>query len=84
MTSATSHAGPRNKIERRLFNHITQSCRGRSLVSHEVVVTLIANTATGLNVQAALDTNTYPTGIRVSKAEMAAGKLVRPPQQTSG
>lgn len=57
-----------NKIEHRLFSYITQNWRGRPLVSHEVIVNLIANTATqhGLIVQAELDTGTYPTGITVS------------------
>ncbi len=53
-----------NKIEHRLFCHITQNWRGRPLVSHEVIVNLIAHTTTeaGLEVQAALDTNCYETG----------------------
>jgi hypothetical protein len=51
-----------NKIEHRLFSHITMNWRGRPLTSHEVVVNLIAatRTQTGLRVEAALDTNTYP------------------------
>ena len=62
-----------NKIEHRLFSRITQNWRGRPLVSHEVVVNLIANTTTakGLKVQTSLDTNIYPTGIKVSDEEMA-------------
>jgi transposase len=55
-----------NKIEHRLFSHITQNWRGRPLVSHEVVVNLIQSTTTrtGLRVQAALDTATYPRSTR--------------------
>ena len=60
-----------NKIEHRLFCHITRNWRGRPLVSHEVIVNLIANTTTakGLKVKAGLDTGVYPCGIKVSKAE---------------
>jgi hypothetical protein len=61
-----------NKIEHRMFSHITENWRGRPLISHEVVVNLIGNTTTntGLTIQAALDKNTYPLGIKVSKEEM--------------
>ena len=67
-----------NKIEHRLFSHITQNWRGRPLVSHAVFVNLIANTATqhGLTVQAELDTGTYPTGIKVSDEVLAAVNLM--------
>jgi Rhodopirellula transposase DDE domain len=63
-----------NKIEHRLFCHLTQNWRGRPLVSHAVVVNLIAHTTTaeGLQVQAAMDTQEYPTGIKVSQEEFAA------------
>lgn len=66
-----------NKIEHRLFCHITQNWRGRPLVSHDVVVNLIAKTTTqaGLKVKAALDKNTYETGIKVTDAELAKLKL---------
>ena len=62
-----------NKIEHRLFCHITQTWRGRPLTSRLAVVELIAatTTATGLTVACELDTNTYAKGIKVSKAEMA-------------
>lgn len=62
-----------NKIEHRLFSHITQNWRGRPLVSHEVIVNLIAGTSTakGLKVQAELDAGTYPTGIKVTDQELA-------------
>lgn len=67
-----------NKIEHRMFSHITQNWRGRPLVSHEVIVNLIANTATqqGLTIQAELDTGTYPTGIKVSNEELAGVNLI--------
>jgi hypothetical protein len=66
-----------NKIEHRMFCHITQNWRGRPLVSHEVIINLIANTATtnGLKIRAALDTGTYPLGIKVADDELAAVKL---------
>ncbi|MDY0169154.1 MAG: ISAzo13 family transposase [Thermoguttaceae bacterium] len=66
-----------NKIEHRMFCHITQNWRGRPLVSHEVIVNLIANTATakGLKIRAELDTGTYPIGIKVTDDELAAVKL---------
>ena len=58
-----------NKIEHRLFSHITMNWRGRPLTSHEVVVNSIAatRTRTGLRVHAELDTGSYPTGISVSR-----------------
>ena len=66
-----------NKIEHRLFSFITQNWRGRPLVDHETVVELIGSTTTsqGLRIRAALDTNRYPTGIKVSDAELAAVQL---------
>jgi hypothetical protein len=61
-----------NKIEHRLFSFITQNWRGKPLISHEVIVNLIAatTTRTGLRVQSALDSNTYESGIRISKQQM--------------
>jgi hypothetical protein len=61
-----------NKIEHRLFSAISQNWRGKPLISHEVVVNLIAatTTRTGLKVCSALDTNPYPAGLRVTDAEM--------------
>ncbi|MEU9891550.1 ISAzo13 family transposase [Sphaerisporangium sp. NPDC051011] len=58
-----------NKIEHRLFSHITLNWRGRPLTSHEVVVNSIAatRTRTGLHVHAELDTGAYPIGISVSR-----------------
>jgi hypothetical protein len=66
-----------NKIERRLFCHITQNWRGRPLVSHKVIVNLIANTTTevGLRVEAALDPRAYETGKKVSDATLAQVNL---------
>lgn len=63
-----------NKIEHRLFCHITENWRGRPLLSHEVIVNLIANTTTdaGLSIQAEVDKNAYPTGIKVSDEAMNA------------
>src|SRR5258705_10458238 len=63
-----------NKIEHRLFCHITQNWRGRPLVDRMAVVELIAATTTkaGLKVESALDTATYQKGIKVTNAEMKA------------
>ena len=68
-----------NKIEHRMFSHITRNWRGRPLVSHEVIIQLIANTTTqaGLKIRAALDTGHYPTGLSVTDAELAALNLKR-------
>ena len=66
-----------NKIEHRLFSFISQNWRGQPLRSHEVVINLIANTKTrqGLKVRAKLDTNQYPSGIKVTDQELAAVSL---------
>jgi DDE family transposase len=66
-----------NKIEHRLFSYITSNWRGQPLVSHEAIVNLIASTTTktGLVVQAALDTNIYETGLKVSDDELARIRL---------
>ena len=68
-----------NKIEHRLFCHITQNWRGRPLTSRTAVVELIAATTTkgGLTVCCELDSRTYPTGIEVTKAEMSALNIKR-------
>ncbi len=62
-----------NKIEHRMFSYITQNWRGRPLISHEVIIHLIANTTTsmGLTIRAELDRGTYPTGIKISDKELA-------------
>ena len=66
-----------NKIEHRLFSFITPNWRGKPLVSHEVIVNLIAatTTRTGLRVRSRLDTGTYPKGIRGYKKDFAAIRL---------
>jgi transposase len=68
-----------NKIEHRLFSHITMNWRGRPLTSHEVIVNTIAATATatGLTVRAGLDRGSYPQGAKVSDEQMAALPLDR-------
>ena len=66
-----------NKIEHRLFSAITLNWRGKPLVSHQVIVSLIQATKTrkGLKVRAALDQRHYPKGIKITKAEMATLEL---------
>jgi len=61
-----------NKIEHRMFCHITENWRGRPLISRAVIVNLIGNTTTeeGLTIDAEFDTNSYPRGIKVSDEEM--------------
>jgi DDE family transposase len=68
-----------NKIEHRLFSHIGINWRGRPLISHEVIIQLIANTQTetGLQVRAELDRNSYPAGIKISKEEFGTVNLRR-------
>jgi transposase len=68
-----------NKIEHRLFAHITMNWRGRPLTSHEVVVKTIAATRTrdGLRVEATLDPGDYPTGVAISKQRMNALPIER-------
>ena len=68
-----------NKIEHRLFSFITQNWRGKPLVSHQAIVSLIAGTTTGtgLIVKAALDTNHYDTNIKVSDEELTELRLKR-------
>jgi hypothetical protein len=66
-----------NKIEHRLFSYITMNWRGRPLLSYRVVVNLIAatTTAAGLRVQADLDTEVYPTKVKVSDEQLATVDL---------
>ena len=66
-----------NKIEHRLFSFITQNWRGQPLLSHAVIVNLIAatTTTTGLRVRARLDTTRYPSGLKVSRDALAAVHL---------
>ena len=63
-----------NKIEHRLFSHISMNWRGRPLTSHEVIVQTIAATSTntGLTVHAELDQATYPTGVKIPDKDMKA------------
>jgi len=63
-----------NKIEHRMFCHITKNWRGRPLETHEVILNLISNTSTttGLTIHARLDTKTYPLGVKVSNAIFAS------------
>ena len=70
-----------NRIEHRLFAHITMNWRGRPLSSHEVVVELIGATTNrgGLSVHAEPDNGIYPRGIKVTDAQMAAvSKVLKP------
>lgn len=62
-----------------MFCHITQNWRGRPLISHEVILNLIAATSTqqGLRIEAELDPGLYPTGIKVTDDELAAINLKR-------
>ena len=66
-----------NKIEHRLFSHISMNWRGRPLVSHEVIVKLIGKTSTrqGLRVKAKFDKRKYPTKVKISDQEMKQVKL---------
>ncbi len=61
-----------NKIEHRMFCHITENWRGKPLTDHAVIVNLIGHTTTaaGLTIQAELDQGTYPTGIKVPDQQM--------------
>jgi transposase len=68
-----------NRIEHRLFSHITMNWRGRPLTSHEVIVQSIAatTTRTGLTVHAELDTGRYPTGAQISDEAITALPITR-------
>jgi hypothetical protein len=72
-----------NKIEHRLFSHITMNWRGRPLTSHQVIVNTIAatTTRTGLRVHAELDTAAYPVGVKITDHQMktlqTSGALTR-------
>ena len=68
-----------NKIEHRLFSYITQNWRGKPLVSYAAIVSLIAATRTrsGLSVQCELDERAYPTGRKVTDADLASVNLHR-------
>jgi hypothetical protein len=68
-----------NKIEHRLFSFISQNWRGKPLISHEVIINLIAatTTTTGLAVKSKLDSNIYPAGLKISDQQMAELQLRR-------
>jgi hypothetical protein len=68
-----------NRIEHRMFCHITQNWRGTPLTSRLTVIELIANTTTdtGLKIQCELDPNAYPKGIKISDQEMATLNITR-------
>lgn len=68
-----------NKIEHRMFNHISMNWRGRALATREIIVNLIGETKSksGLKIRAALDEGIYPTGRKVSDQEMSRIKLTR-------
>jgi transposase len=70
-----------NKIEHRLFSYISINWRGKPLTSLETIIELIAHTTTeeGLTVMAVKDTNSYPTGLKVSDEDMAALNLTSHP-----
>ena len=61
-----------NKIEHRLFCQITLAWRGRPLTSYDVIISTIGavTTATGLDVRAVLDENSYPAGLKISDEQM--------------
>ncbi|GHU30184.1 hypothetical protein AGMMS50256_16620 [Betaproteobacteria bacterium] len=68
-----------NKIEHRMFSHITMNWRGRPLVSYETIINLVASTSTttGLKIKCALDDSVYEKGIRINDEEMAALNITR-------
>ena len=68
-----------NKIEHRLFSFISMSWKGQPLVSYQLMINLICSTKTrtGLNVQAILDENMYPRGVKISDDEMKMINLDR-------
>lgn len=68
-----------NKIEHRLFSHISMNWRGQPLISHEAIVNLIAATTTqkGLKVRASIDSKLYPKGIKVTDEEFTAIRIQR-------
>jgi transposase len=85
LTISVSHFPPGtskwNKIEHRLFCHITENWRGKPLVDHETVVQLIGSvrTSTGLRVKARIDTRSYPLGVSVTNKDMDALLIMRDP-----
>jgi len=68
-----------NKIEHRLFSFISQNWRGKPLISHQVIIDLIAatTTTTGLTVKSKIDTNIYEKGLKISDQQMTELQLRR-------
>jgi transposase len=68
-----------NKIEHRMFCHVTENWRGRPLVSRAVIVNLIGHVATreGLKIHAELDERNYPAAIKVSKTQFDSIRITR-------
>lgn len=68
-----------NKIEHRLFSYISINWRGKSLTSLETIIELLSHTTTakGLTVQAVVDTNVYPTGVKVPDEEIRRLNILR-------
>ncbi|RJP31431.1 MAG: ISAzo13 family transposase, partial [Candidatus Omnitrophota bacterium] len=68
-----------NKIEHRMFSHISMNWRGKPLISHEVIVNLIGSTTTksGLTIMAELDTNKYEKGIKIADDELNKVNLTK-------
>jgi transposase len=68
-----------NRIEHRMFCHISRNWRGKPLVSRSAIVELIGHTKTrpGLRIQSGLDTNSYPEGIKISDEVLAAVQIER-------
>jgi transposase len=83
MTIHVSHFPPGtskwNKIEHRMFCHVSENWRSRPLESRAVVVNLIANTRTekGLTIQAEIDDAFYSTGIKIPDEDMAKLAIIR-------
>lgn len=68
-----------NKIEHRMFCHITKNWRARPLESTEIIVNLISNTTTkkGLQIKAALDQKMYETGLAVSDTDLSSVRITQ-------
>lgn len=68
-----------NKIEHRLFSHISKNWRGKPLISYEVIINYIASTKTrtGLEVECELDTDKYETGISIKDEQMEQINMIR-------
>lgn len=68
-----------NKVEHRLFSFMSLNWRGKPLLSHEVIINLIAatTTSTGLTVYAQLDKRPYPTKIEITDKQLAAVNITR-------